>query len=146
MNTKKPKKNIKKSINIKFKGKNVTEKLEWFFSNVFYCLEDAANNNYTPLISLTKSIANSGSILATYNLGMIYKEGIGVIPNMEQAVTYFNTASIQGYSPAMVELAFAYLSGSGIQRDKKTAIAWLRKAIDNDYEPAQEILTDILTN
>ena len=81
-------------------------------------------------------------------LGVYYLNGveeIGLKPNAHRAAVYFTHASqFFGNPRAQYQLAKLYLSGQGVKKNPKRAIAWLKNASNKRYAPAQALLGQIL--
>ena len=85
---------------------------------------------------------------ALASLGIYYLKGvdeIGLKPNARRAAVYFTHASqFFGNPRAQYQLAKLYLSGRGVKKNPKRAIAWLKNASNKRYAPAQALLGQIL--
>lgn len=62
------------------------------------------------------------------NLGVDYRDGLGVNPDPGQAVAWFRKAANAGSPEAMCSLGWAYEDGNGVQPDHQQALIWYRKA------------------
>ncbi|WP_177214533.1 tetratricopeptide repeat protein [Anaeromicropila populeti] len=72
-----------------------------------------------------------------YRLGTLYKEGIGVKKEMDQAIQCFYTAAEDNFGGAFYELGIVCLEGlGGCEKDYLTARKYLRKAYDAHWEEA----------
>ena len=60
---------------------------------------------------LMERSAKQGNMLAQYNMGVLYKDGIGVEPNMEEAFRWFHLSAAQGYEQA-IEFLNRYKQGN----------------------------------
>ena len=58
------------------------------------------------------------------------------VMNDEQAYKQFSNAAAQGYAPGQVNLAQLYLTGKGVSKDEIEALAILKQAALQAYEPA----------
>ena len=94
---------------------------------------DQLENNYAQAIDLLKRGAQQGHPLAMYNLGLHYRDGIGVPRDDGQAAEWFARAAGSGLVSAMVEYGRALWSGRG-QPDSRPnvrrAIEWLQRAAE----------------
>ncbi|GBC26195.2 kinase-like domain-containing protein [Rhizophagus irregularis DAOM 181602=DAOM 197198] len=79
--------------------------------------------------------AEDGDKNAQYNLGLCYKNGIGVEKNEIKAIEYFHKSAIQEDSNAQNELGIFY--ENGIEKDEHKAFYWYQKAAENENEFAQ---------
>ena len=92
------------------------------------------DNNYIGLINFCKEvIQDSRSPYAakafSYNqMGYLYENGLGVPQDHAKAFEYYYEAAKLENSTGKCNLAFCYLNGIGVDRDKKMAKYWLEKA------------------
>jgi TPR repeat protein len=75
---------------------------------------------------LTK--AKQGDPIAADNLGHMYEDGRGVVPNDQEAVKWFSQAAKAGNSDGQLNLGVLYLYGKGVAQDKIEACKWFAKA------------------
>ena len=107
---------------------------------------------FTPLsykegpVVLTKSyserllnVANQGSPLAQFYMGLVLENGYGIVANASAAVEWYSKAAKQGLDSAQVNLAVCYMEGKGVTKDEQEAIKWLKCA-------AEQGNTDAMTN
>jgi TPR repeat protein len=85
-----------------------------------------------------KSIADQGCVYSQYNLGVIYYGGIGVPPDLEEALSWFRKVAEQDYVDAQVAMAGMYYLGQGVPQDYSEAARWARKAADQNDAEAPE--------
>lgn len=78
-----------------------------------------------------QSAAAQGDATAQFVLGSLYAKGMA--PDPRHAVKWYEAAAAQGNVKAMHNLALAYLSGDGVERNATTAIAWFTKAANGGY-------------
>jgi TPR repeat protein len=92
-----------------------------------------SDRNYDQAIDLFKRGAQQGHPLAMYNLGLHYRDGIGVPRDDVQAAEWFARAAGAGLTSAMVENGLALAFGRG-QPDSKSnprrAVEWLQRAAE----------------
>ena len=81
---------------------------------------------------------------ALASLGIYYLNGIkeiGLKPDARRAATYFTHAAQFFRNPrAQYQLAKLYLSGQGVRKNVRRAVAWLTNASRKKYAPAQALL------
>ena len=68
--------------------------------------------------------AGQGDIDAQANLGVMYKEGVGVPQDYQQALVWYTKAAEQGHAKAQVNLAVMYFEGQGIPQNFGLAYVW----------------------
>ena len=66
--------------------------------------------------------ASLGDDKAQYNLGIMYKKGLGVPVNNNEAFSWFFLSANQGNILANYALGHSYLKGSGIKQNYKLAL------------------------
>ncbi len=87
------------------------------------------------------SAALKGSAKGQYSLGAFYYNGEGVAMDRTYAREMFEKAAAQNYAPAQFQLGVMYYNGSGgLARNLSKAEALVRKAADQGYEEAKEML------
>lgn len=88
------------------------------------CYSRLKNSDLNEIISkLYKQAANMGYVYAQNELGICYKEGIGVEQNIEKAFDYFKLAADQGLASAQRNLATCFSD-----YHKELSIKWLERA------------------
>lgn len=90
-----------------------------------------------------KPQAEAGNVDAQSDLGMMYRDGIGVTQDYAQAIRWLSQASRQGFAVAQTNLAVMYYHGLGVQQDHAQAAAWYRKAAVGGNAIAQGSLGDM---
>ena len=93
------------------------------------------DHNYTPNSWLLKS-AEEGCVDAQYEIGIGFKECYNKDLNM--AKEWLTKAANQGVAMAQYELGAVY----GKQRDNATAVEWFRKAAEQNYYKAINVLAN----
>ncbi|MFN7102670.1 MAG: tetratricopeptide repeat protein [Pseudorhizobium sp.] len=73
--------------------------------------------------------AASGNVLATYNLGVAYRDGLGTTPDAEKALYWLEKAAAAGDDTAAFNIAVIYDEGKLVPADDQTAIAWYDIAV-----------------
>ena len=80
-----------------------------------------------------KSKALAGDREAMFKLGYMYKRGIGVSKNYEEAAKWFRKAGTKGHREAQLELGSMYERGKGVPQDYKESLKWLKKAREKEF-------------
>ena len=88
-------------------------------------------------------LAEQGSSLAQYYLGLMHYHGEGFKRDLKKAFAWTAKAARKGGLPAQFGLGYMYYRGEGIKRDFQKASLWLRQAAGQGYILAQYYLGDI---
>ena len=67
----------------------------------------------------------------------MYRDGVAVPQDHEEALTWYRRAADQGDAAAQAALGTSYLEGKAVPRDIAQAIMWFRKAADEGHHTAQ---------
>lgn len=79
-------------------------------------------------IAELKRYGDAGDAMAQFRLGMIYRDGLGVPRDYDEAVKWLGMAARQGMADAQFRLGMMYYRGRGVMEDHAAARAWLEKA------------------
>ncbi|MFB9949990.1 tetratricopeptide repeat protein [Rhizobium puerariae] len=71
-----------------------------------------------------KEAAQSGNVLAAYNLGVAYRDGLGTAADVSKALEWFDRAAAEGDDTAAFNIGTIYDEGHLVPQDDQTAIAW----------------------
>ena len=98
------------------------------FSMIFFCLSNAGTlkadaylrgfqaleqRDYKTALYYLSLFAANGDTKANYNLGIMYREGLGVEKNDVQSLTHLITAAENGHMLANYAVGLAFLTGKG---------------------------------
>ena len=75
-----------------------------------------------------------------YNLGIMYKKGLGVPVNNNEAFSWFFLSANQGNILANYALGHAYLKGSGIKKNYKSALKAFKYAALREHPSSRLII------
>ena len=106
-------------------------------------LAAAERGDYATAIREWRPLAEQGDAKAQYNLGVMYKKGMGVAQDYGQAVKWYRRAAEQGYAEAQNNLGVMYGNGRGVVEDYVTAHMWGNIARANGNDIADELLDDL---
>jgi TPR repeat protein len=84
--------------------------------------------DYATAYRLTLPLAQRGDRNAQYNMGILYKKGLGVRRDDAQAAVWYRRAADQGDALASNDLAMAYAFGQGVPRDQVLSYVWFTRA------------------
>lgn len=68
--------------------------------------------------------AASGNVLAAYNLGVAYRDGLGTTQDAEKSLHWFEAAAAGGDDTAAFNIGAIYDEGEIVVEDNQMAIAW----------------------
>lgn len=86
--------------------------------------------------SATLKSARFGLIEAQYEVGLMYANGVGVRPNIEQALEWIRRAAERGFAPAQYLLGTRYATGVAVERDEHQAVVWYIRAAEQGISKA----------
>lgn len=96
--------------------------------------------------SLNQKAAAAGNILAAYNLGVSYRDGMGTPINGKLAIEWFERASLAGDDVAAFNLAVILDEGKLVAEDNRRAAKFYRLAADRGNVDAMVNLGLMLEN
>ena len=73
--------------------------------------------------------ASGGNVLASYNLGVAYRDGLGTQSDVTKALHWFEKAASAGDDTAAFNIAVIYDEGQMLPEDDQLAIAWYDLAV-----------------
>ena len=86
---------------------------------------DAHNRgDYSTAFNIWLSLAEQENVSAQFNIGLMYKQGQGILKNFSEAAYWFQMAAKQGDPQAQLELASLYQMGRGILENPTYAYMW----------------------
>ncbi|WJH42091.1 sel1 repeat family protein [Aliirhizobium terrae] len=78
----------------------------------------------TAEFGLYQQAATNGNVLAAYNLGVAYRDGLGTQPDVNKALNWFEKAAAEGDDTAAFNIGAIYDEGQLLPADDQTAVAW----------------------
>ena len=103
----------------------------------YQALED---QDYKKALYYLSYETNLGDDKAQYNLGIMYKKGLGVPVNKNEAFGWFFLSANQGNILANYALGHAYLKGSGIKKNYKSALKAFKYAALREHPSSRLII------
>ena len=88
--------------------------------------------------------AESGSVEAEHNLGMMYVGGRGVAKSWSQGLIHFRKAAEQGLVESRYMIALSYFEGEGQIQNRRLALEGFRGTAEEGYANSQYMLSFIL--
>lgn len=93
--------------------------------NLSAALDDARSGYYEQAARAFAPLAQHGSGLAQFNLGLMYHSGMGVGHDEAEAVRLYHQAAVNGETMAQQYLAVGYAEGwFGLKKDVEKAHYW----------------------
>lgn len=84
--------------------------------------------------------AEGGLADALYYMAVVYERGIGVLPDVEKAASFYGRAAEGGVNNARAKYGFMLLNGIGLKQNKVEGETWLRRAaLAGDPEAAVQV-------
>ncbi len=103
--------------------------------------EDAVSaynrGDFPTAFQLFRQLSDQGHADAQYNIGVMYRKGLGVPRNDAEAAKWYRKAADQGDASAQYNIGVMYAKGLGVTRDDAEAAKWYRKAADQADASAQ---------
>lgn len=85
--------------------------------------------------------AGKGDPEAQYTLAHLHLKGKGGVDyDVQEAITLFQKSVAGGHREAAFDLAFLYLNGIKIEKDRKKALYWLTRSAEMGHATAQYFL------
>ena len=78
-------------------------------------------------MDVLKEKADSGDVIAQYEIALYYEKGLGVTKDYTKAAYYYLLSAKQGCKSAMFELATMYEIGLGVEKSDLQAKYWRDK-------------------
>src|SRR3989338_6344143 len=95
------------------------------------------SKNYASAMNLWRKAAAHGSASAQFALGFMYEKGEGVVPDNQQALSWYGKAGEQGHVWAQSALGLMYETAQGVALDYKQALSWYQRAAEQGDPLAQ---------
>ncbi|BBB28146.1 tetratricopeptide repeat protein [Neptunomonas japonica] len=96
--------------------------------------------HYDNARSIWEALENRGNAQASFNLGILYEDGLGVAQNNQHAIEHYERAAIAGSSKAQYRLGLLYSDGIKTPRNDAKADKWLCAAAAQGDEDAVALL------
>jgi TPR repeat protein len=105
--------------------------------------DDIAVSHPTDLTKIVRASATGVTITIRYLREGIQKQAVVIVLGRDKVEALYRKAAEQGDAAAQEDVAFMYLSGSGVPQDYAQAIAWLHKAAERGSTNAQAFLKEL---
>jgi len=94
------------------------------------------DKNYKQAFELIQSYAESGNVVAQYNLAMMHAKGDGTSVNDKKAVYWYIKAAKNGHMRAQNNLGLRYHKGNGVSVDERMSLYWFVEASKQGHLPS----------
>ena len=104
-------------------------------------IEAYKQGDYATALEEWLPIAEQGNADAQFSVGLLFDQGLNVIPDYKTAVKWFTLASKQGHVFAQSNLGWKYHKGQGVPKDNVQAFKWWSIAASKGHENAPYFLS-----
>lgn len=101
--------------------------------------------DYSKALEYFERAAELGSAEAQYNLGIFYRDGIGLEKSLEKAMHWLEQCAQQDFPAAQAELSVCLMNEDNPEQSNIQAMKWALLAKKNN-EPRAEKIIEILEN
>jgi TPR repeat protein len=100
-------------------------------------LQALKQNDYEKALCILEPLARQGDVKAQDELATMYYFGLGVAPDNEVAVKWYETAAKAGYAPSQYHLGNVYRTGVGVGKPNLSqALFWYSQAAVQGHSAA----------
>ena len=99
--------------------------------------------DYATALSLFRPLAAQGNASAQYGLGVMYKNGQGVVQDHKEAVKWYRLAAAQGDAKAQNNLGVMYDLGQGVIQNYVRAHMWFNLSASNGNTEASKYRDEV---
>ena len=96
--------------------------------------------DYPAALKAFKTIAEGGLAEAQFNLGVMYRQGLGVKADLAEALKWYRKAADQGHPKAQLNLGTMHARGLGVKEDAAEAFKWHKRAAEQGLTQAQRLV------
>jgi uncharacterized protein len=86
--------------------------------------ESYKRGDYLAALRVWRPLADKGNAEAQYKIGVMYRQGLGVAQNDQEANRWTRLAANQNHVQAQYNLGVMYGNGQGVQQDYVRAYMW----------------------
>lgn len=98
------------------------------------------NTNYNDAKAYFEKGRDLGDYACSFNLGVMYEQGVGVRQDYTKAYKYYLEAASQGDVAGQMALSILLENGNGCNKDLEESLSWLKEAAEGGYAPAKDTL------
>ena len=108
---------------------------------------DPCVRNISKAMEWYQKAAAQGNDKALFAIGRLYANGLDEKnPDNQKAFEYYLQAAEKGLRDAQYRVGIALLFGKGVNKDKDSAVEWVRKSAEQGYASAKKLLFEIEHN
>ncbi len=100
-------------------------------------MDAAKRGDFKTAYKLWLPLAEQGVAEAQSNLGVLYRNGLGVLQDYKEAGKWYRLSAEQGRADAQNDLGFMYQNGQGVLQDFKESLRLFRLSAEQGYADAQ---------
>jgi 5'-nucleotidase (lipoprotein e(P4) family) len=93
--------------------------------------------DFATALAIWRPLAEQGVAKAQNNLGILYRNGEGLIQDFNEARRWLQTAAAQGHARALFSLGMMYDFGQGVAQNTPQALIWYQQAAAQGDADAQ---------
>ena len=93
--------------------------------------------DYMSAYQIFKVLAERGDAEAQHNLAVLYRQGKGVMQDIDKAAELFRKSAEQGLPSSQYYMGHLYDTGSGVEKNPELAVKWYQKAAEQGDPLAQ---------
>lgn len=93
--------------------------------------------DYTTAMRLFRPLAEQGTAIPQYNVGVMYENGKGIPQDYAEALKWYQLAAAQGGAGAAYNLGGMYANGKGVERNYVIAHMWFNLAAAKGVQGAE---------
>ena len=114
--------------------------VQYSIGNMYRDDERVATNLAEAAFNYFRKAAEQGHACAQNYMGLLYRDGSGVVKDEAEAVKWFEKAAEQGMAGAQSNLAVMYQTGRGVAQNYSESVKWYKKAAEQGDASAQDNL------
>ncbi len=101
------------------------------------------DGNHHKAYTFFKKAAEAGNVVAKYNVGSCYMDGVGVEQDVNEAIKWYRLAGRRGNADAQVRLGLCYFRGVGVRKDLDLAEECFQLAAQQGHQDGRRLLNEL---
>lgn len=99
-------------------------------AKIYGSLFPKEERDYIKAFNIYTKLAQSGNVIAEYELGNCYENGMGTIVDYKQAIIWYEKAASKNYPQALNALGLLYRKGIGVEENHEKAFNYFSKSYE----------------